>query len=93
MPGFNSHLIKNYDKDQVEFKFKKSYFICKVCFADKLGKDCLKFLPCCHVYCNDCIELYFQSQITSGNIRNLSCPSEKCDSHASQAQVIKNKKN
>jgi E3 ubiquitin-protein ligase RNF14 len=88
LPGFNSHLIKNYDKDQVELKFKNSYFVCKVCFTDNLGNSCIRFSPCSHVFCNECMKGYFESQITSGNIKSLNCPHEKCDSQATQAQVM-----
>lgn len=92
LPGFNSLLIKNYDKDQVELKFKNSYFVCNVCFTDKPGTECMKFMPCDHVFCNECMKGYFESQITSGNIKSLICPNDKCTSEASQAQVKFKKK-
>jgi E3 ubiquitin-protein ligase RNF14 len=84
----SSHLIRNYDKDQVELKFKNSYFVCNVCFTDKQGNDCMKFNQCGHVFCNECMKGYFESQITSGNINSLNCPQDKCDSQALQNQVL-----
>lgn len=84
----SSHLIKNYDNDQVNLKFNNSYFVCKVCFTDKQGSECMKFNKCNHVFCNECMKGYFESQISSGNIKSLTCPQDKCDSHALQTQVI-----
>ena len=63
-------------------------FVCKVCFTDKQGSECMKFNKCNHVFCNECMKGYFESQISSGNIKSLTCPQDKCDSHALQTQVI-----
>jgi E3 ubiquitin-protein ligase RNF14 len=83
-----SHLLlKDYDKDQNDLRFQASYFSCKVCFTDKLGKDCIKFNECGHVFCNECMKGYFESQIQSGDVNKLICPYEKCESQALQAQV------
>jgi len=46
----SSQLIKNFDKDEIEFKFQNSYFTCQVCFTDKSGKDCMRFHKCEHVF-------------------------------------------
>lgn len=80
-------LIRNYDKDQIELKFQKSYFTCQVCFTDKIGRDCMKFHNCNHVFCNECMKGYFESQITSGDYNKLNCPYSKCESQALQTQV------
>lgn len=81
-------LIKDYDKDQVVLKFQTSYFACKVCFVDKLGKDCTRFHECEHVFCNECMKGYFESQIASGDVNKLICPFDKCETQALQAQVL-----
>ncbi|CAF0833456.1 unnamed protein product [Brachionus calyciflorus] len=84
----SSKLLINYDTDQQEIKFNKSYFQCFVCFCDKLGKDCLKFNKCNHVFCNDCMRGYFESLIFDGNVKKLNCPQEKCESQALPSQVL-----
>lgn len=81
-------LFRNYDKDQIDLKFQNSYFTCQVCFTDKIGKDCMKFHKCDHVFCNECMKGYFESQITSGEYNNLNCPYSNCETQALQTQVL-----
>lgn len=80
-------LFQNFNNDQIELAFKRKYFTCQVCFTDKMGKDCMKFHECEHVFCNECMRGYFESQIKSGDIKKLICPDVKCDTEALQAQV------
>ena len=80
-------LFRNYDKDQIDLKFQNRYFTCQVCFTDKIGKDCMKFHKCDHVFCNECMKGYFESQITSGEYNNLNCPYSNCETQALQTQV------
>ncbi len=87
-PSCSYLLLKDYDKDQIDLRFRTTYFSCKVCFSDKLGKDCIKFNGCDHVFCNECMKGYFESQIQSGDVNKLNCPFEKCESQALQTQVI-----
>jgi E3 ubiquitin-protein ligase RNF14 len=83
----SSILLKNYDQDQIDFKFQTSYFDCNVCFVSKLGKECFKFNKCEHVFCNECMKGYFESQIKDGNVKSLTCPQDKCTEQAIPAQV------
>ena len=86
LPG-SSLLFKNFDNDQIDLEFKKKYFTCQVCFTDKMGKDCMKFHKCDHVFCSECMKGYFESQINSGDIKKLICPFIKCETEALQTQV------
>lgn len=83
-----STLMENYDLDQQNLKFQKTYFSCQVCFEDKMGKDCIKFNKCDHVFCNECMQGYFESLINDGNVQKLICPQENCESIAIPAQVL-----
>lgn len=82
-------LIRDYDKDQSEIKFQTSYYKCNVCFVDKNGSNCMKFIGCNHVFCNECMKEYFEIQIKDGNVNNLTCPYEKCETQALPSQVIR----
>ena len=84
----SSVLLKNYDKDQCELKFQNSYFDCNVCFNETLGKNCFKFNKCEHVFCNECMKTYFETQIADGNVKSLTCPQNKCEEQAIPAQVL-----
>jgi E3 ubiquitin-protein ligase RNF14 len=83
----SSLLLKDYDKDQKELKFQSNYYNCDVCFMQTPGRDCMKFNKCEHVFCNECMKAYFETQIACGNVKGLICPQEKCDSQAEPAQV------
>ena len=87
-PALLLQLLDNYDKDQREARFLASYFTCDVCFAEKTGRECLQFKKCEHVFCNECMKTYFETQIASGNHKNLTCPHDKCESQATPAQVL-----
>lgn len=81
-------LFIDYNKNQLELIFKKTNFFCNICFVEKSGQDCLKFNKCEHVFCKSCMYEYFKSLISDGNVKKLCCPQEKCDSFATQAQVL-----
>lgn len=81
-------LMENYNHDQLETKFLNSYFTCQVCFTEKCGKLCMRFHKCEHVFCNECMKGYFETLIADGNVKNLTCPHDKCESQALPNQVI-----
>ena len=76
-----------YDKSQMHIIFEKSFFTCKVCFAEKLGSAMMQFPICNHVFCKECMKDYFVIRIADGVASGLSCPEEKCTSVASPGQV------
>ena len=77
----------DYNKKRDQIEFKRNFYTCKVCFADKIGEHCTQFLPCSHVFCKDCITGYLEVRIKDGNVQNIGCPEEKCTSEASPAQI------
>lgn len=80
-------VLLDFDQLRRQQEFDAQFFTCKVCFEEKLGSQCLPFKPCNHVFCKECLKSYFSIQIQSGNVQNLSCPEEKCPSHALPTQV------
>ncbi|KAF2367942.1 IBR domain [Trinorchestia longiramus] len=80
-------LLRDYDQDTHYKEFCLKSFACKVCFMEKIGKICVEFWPCGHVYCKDCMKSYFEVQIKEGNVKALLCPTEKCSSEANPKQV------
>lgn len=82
-------VILEYNKQAIKLDFDKSFFSCQVCFGEKLGSQCIKFLDCGHVYCKSCMRDYFNVQINEGNVKGLICPYEKCETQAHPCQVRK----
>lgn len=77
-------------RNQIEFK--KNVYTCKICFSDKLGKDCTQFVPCSHVFCKDCIVGYLEVRINDGAVKDILCPEDKCLSEATPGQVSSSQK-
>ncbi|KAK2580463.1 hypothetical protein KPH14_006205 [Odynerus spinipes] len=77
----------DYNEKRNQIEFNKSLYTCKVCFTDKLGEHCMKFLPCSHIFCKDCISGYMEVKIKDGSVQSISCPEEKCTSEATPGQV------
>ena len=78
-----------YDSHESIRQFNISYINCGVCFIEKLGKDCVQFQQCKHIYCAECITNYFIIQIRDGSVRSLNCPEDKCESQADPNLVKK----
>ncbi|XP_028322213.1 E3 ubiquitin-protein ligase RNF14 [Gouania willdenowi] len=79
--------LLDFDEVQRQKVFDSKVFSCAICFAEKLGSNCLCFKECQHVYCKACMTEYFQIQIRDGNVQCLNCPEPKCSSLATQLQV------
>ena len=79
--------ILDHNKGQKEYVFRTTFFMCQVCFSEKVGALCTSFTGCDHVYCKECMQGYFEVQIEEGSVKALTCPSDQCDSQAHPAQV------
>lgn len=79
--------LLDFDEAQRQRVFDSKVFSCGICFAEKLGINCLCFKECQHVFCNACMTEYFQIQIRDGNVQCLNCPELKCTSLATPMQV------
>ncbi|KAJ8318640.1 hypothetical protein KUTeg_003731, partial [Tegillarca granosa] len=82
-------VILEYDKQEKQREFDKSVFLCNVCFMEKVGSQCIHFLDCSHPYCKECMKSYFTVQIQEGNVVELTCPNDKCESKAHPSQTRK----
>lgn len=67
----SSDLLKKYNEDEEEAKYLNAYHACAVCFLEKLGSQSFKFFKCGHVYCNECMKAYFETQIADGNVKRF----------------------
>uniref|UniRef100_A0A8C5WHU7 E3 ubiquitin-protein ligase RNF14 n=2 Tax=Leptobrachium leishanense TaxID=445787 RepID=A0A8C5WHU7_9ANUR len=79
--------ILDFDEAQQKKCFDSKSYMCKICFSEKLGSECMYFKVCHHVYCNICIKDYFVIKIKDGQVHSLNCPEPKCSSKATPAQV------
>ncbi|XP_066600300.1 E3 ubiquitin-protein ligase RNF14-like [Prorops nasuta] len=80
-------LIKNHNEEMNQVEFDKNFYTCKICFTEKVGERCTKFMPCSHVFCKECMTNYLEVRIKDGAVININCPEEKCLSEASHSQI------
>ncbi|KAI4476313.1 hypothetical protein M0804_013681 [Polistes exclamans] len=80
-------VLIDYNEKRNHIEFNKSLYTCKICFTDKLGEHCFKFLPCSHIFCKTCISGYVEVKIKDGDVKNISCPEQKCTSEATPGQI------
>ena len=52
-----------HDTQQQKLEFESNSYNCQICFEEKLGSNCIKLIPCFHVYCKNCIRTFFEVQI------------------------------
>ena len=79
--------LLDYDKKKEQEVFERSSVQCGVCFTERVGRYCMRFLDCSHAYCKDCLREYFSVQIKDGNVKALNCPDPGCESQAYPYQV------
>jgi len=80
-------LLREFNNMKEEEEFSVSLNSCEICFTDKTGSQCLRFIVCAHVYCRECMATYFMEKITTGAVSSLICPTHKCESQALPNQV------
>ncbi|KAK9891252.1 hypothetical protein WA026_013563 [Henosepilachna vigintioctopunctata] len=80
-------MLIDYNEMKSQAQFMKDLFKCNICFADKLGQYCTKFIPCSHVFCKECTANYVRTKIGDGSVQNILCPEEKCESELHLSQV------
>ncbi|XP_011314639.1 E3 ubiquitin-protein ligase RNF14 [Fopius arisanus] len=81
------HYLLDYNERRISIEFKKNFYTCKICFADKSGESCIQFKPCLHVFCKECMTGYLEVRIEDGAVQNICCPGEKCTSEVTPGQI------
>uniref|UniRef100_UPI003AABE01E E3 ubiquitin-protein ligase RNF14-like n=1 Tax=Centroberyx gerrardi TaxID=166262 RepID=UPI003AABE01E len=76
-----------HNEAQKQKVFAGMVFDCGVCFAARLGSDCVELRECGHVYCQSCMSRFCKVQIAEGNVRGVTCPQADCTAAPTPAQV------
>ncbi|KAF2836983.1 RWD-domain-containing protein, partial [Patellaria atrata CBS 101060] len=59
-------------------KFEKETFECGVCLEPKKGAACYRVQKCGHVFCVQCLQDFYNSCITEGDVANVKCMDSTC---------------
>ncbi|VDD88315.1 unnamed protein product [Enterobius vermicularis] len=80
-------VLQDYQEKATEEKFKKGWYDCGVCFDSRCGLESIRFAPCGHIFCIDCVSAFYHQTLADSTVKRLECLSEGCNSFASQSQL------
>ncbi|KAL9577334.1 MAG: hypothetical protein Q9212_006428, partial [Teloschistes hypoglaucus] len=78
--------LLDYDIRAKQMQFNKATFECGVCLEPKKGAVCHRMNLCGHVFCVECLQDFFNSCITEGDVTNVKCITPKCGQGQEGAQ-------
>ena len=78
-PSLLLPFLLDYDEKEREREFAESYFDCEICFTCLPGSKCRRLEPCRHTHCSECLSQYVTTKIGSGEVTQIECPSQSCD--------------
>ena len=80
--------LLDYDLKAKRAKFEAETFECGVCLDSKKGAKCHRLSLCGHVFCVECLQDFFNSCITEGNLSSVTCMAPKCDDHGAEDPTL-----
>lgn len=60
-------------------KFERETFECGVCLEPKKGLNCYRLLRCSHVFCVPCLQDFYNTCITEGDVDSVKCLAPDCE--------------
>lgn len=60
-------------------KFEQGTFECGICLEPKKGVQCHRLLRCSHVFCVPCLQDFYNTCITEGDVDNVKCLDPDCE--------------
>ncbi|OQD75646.1 hypothetical protein PENDEC_c006G03506 [Penicillium decumbens] len=64
-------------------KFEHETFECGVCLEPKKGINCYRLLRCSHVFCIPCLQDFYNTCITEGDVESVKCLAPDCENNQS----------
>ncbi|KAJ5205420.1 Zinc finger C6HC-type [Penicillium cf. griseofulvum] len=71
--------LLDYNKKAEREKFEQGTFECGVCLEPKKGTVCYRLLRCSHVFCIQCLQDFYNSCITEGDVDSVKCMAPDCE--------------
>ncbi|KAI9864645.1 MAG: translation termination inhibitor protein itt1 [Trichoglossum hirsutum] len=70
--------LLDFDQKGKRDEFERETFECGVCLDPKKGTVCHKLLLCSHVFCIQCLQDFYNSCITEGDVSSVKCLAPDC---------------
>eukprot|EP00051_Salpingoeca_urceolata_P007289 m.96379 g.96379 ORF g.96379 m.96379 type:complete len:442 (-) comp15188_c1_seq1:74-1399(-) len=77
--------LSDYNDREERRVFEQNTYECDVCGSTKEGAACYPLTVCRHVFCKGCLKGWFETQISEGAVRALTCP--ECSDQANPRDV------
>ncbi|KAK5056654.1 hypothetical protein LTR84_012186 [Exophiala bonariae] len=74
--------LLDFDLKTKQLHFERETFDCGICLEPKKGVNCHKLTLCGHVFCIACLQDFFKSCITEGDVDSIKCLSPDCGKNA-----------
>ena len=84
--------LLDYDLKMQRAKFERETFDCGVCLEPKKGAVCHRLILCGHVFCVECLQDFYNSCITEGDVSSVKCLAPDCAKQVSQPNSTSRKK-
>ncbi|KAL2415349.1 hypothetical protein ABEF91_005005 [Exophiala dermatitidis] len=78
LPGDLKLALLDFDLKTKREIFEKETFDCGICLEPKKGINCHRLLLCGHVFCVTCLQDFYKSCITEGDVDNVKCLLPNC---------------
>ena len=78
--------LLDFDLKAKRAKFEAGTYECGICLEPKKGLKCHRFLLCGHVFCVECLQDFFNSCITEGDVASVKCVAPKCEDGLAQTK-------
>ncbi|KAE8151223.1 RING finger protein [Aspergillus avenaceus] len=70
--------LLDYNNKAQREMFEHETFECGVCLEPKKGVNCHRLLLCSHVFCIPCLQDFYNTCITEGDVNNVKCLAPDC---------------
>ena len=84
--------LLSFDKDAKRQKFEQETFHCGVCLEPKKGAVCHRLRHCGHVFCVGCLQDFYNTAITEGDVQTVKCLEPDCGKSSLTVEQRRKKK-
>ena len=71
-------VLLDFDLKAKRAKFEQQTFLCSICLEPKKGVKCHRLSLCSHVFCIGCLQAFFNTCITEGDVSSVKCIAPGC---------------
>lgn len=82
----------DFDTDTKRKVFEQGTYDCGICLEPKKGTKCYKLERCGHVFCKSCLQDFYNSAITEGDVGSVKCLDPGCGKNNAASNPLKRKR-